>query len=162
MLPISDKCSYQQLFYENLREIDSSCEFFWLIVRFQNKTERRNLRMKSYPIKFFFFLNTLNINLLSSHLLCLVQFWKYKMWDERKHKSNSTRTELDLQNHTKPHLVLHFAAEQWQTGLYQDETVHERIQWHGLRKINKTLDFFAIHTHDIMSVAYDPCYFFQT
>ena len=84
------------------------------------------------------------------------------MWDERKHKSNSTRTELDLQNHTKPHLVLHFAAEQWQTGLYQDETVHERIQWHGLRKINKTLDFFAIHTHDIMSVAYDPCYFFQT
>ena len=70
--------------------------------------------------------------------------------------------ELDLQNHTKPHLVLHFAAEQWQTGLYRDETVHERIQWHGLRKINKTLGFFAIHTHDVMSVAYDPCYFFQT
>lgn len=100
MLPISERCSYQQLFYENLREIDSSCEFFWVIVLFQNKTERRNLRMKSYPIKVFFFKNTLNINLLSSHLLCLVQFWKYKMWDERKHKSNSTRTELDLQNHT--------------------------------------------------------------
>ena len=31
-----------------------------------------------------------------------------------------------------PHLVLHFLTALWQTDLYQDETVHERNQWHGL------------------------------